>query len=325
MRRILKYSVIGTLVLLLVVVVFIGTSLFRTKAPVTVGTVEYGIRYKNNLELDLYFPTRKVFDASPVLFYIHGGAWVGGTKAAINFNRIHGAINTLRERGYTIIAPNYSVAGNNKMVFPECILDVYEAIEWTKKNAAVRGLDTTNLGLLGESAGAHIAMMIAFPDTILQPAKYRKTEFNYVIDVYGPNDLTDLYHSRAAERIDASIGKVLGIIGSDFSIKEYVIGFDPLKDSVRAGELLSRFSPINFVGQKKIPVLILHGNNDQIVPVQQSVILKRKLDALAISNEMHLLDSVDHNFKNASRLQQDSIQVWISEFVSRRYRKNLLV
>jgi acetyl esterase/lipase len=319
--RILKYSAIGSFILLLGFAVIIARFLFFNKAPVTSGTIKYAIRYKNDLKLDLYLPTKKVFDASPVVFYIHGGAWIGGTKAAINFNRINGAVNTLRDRGYTIIAPDYSVAGNTKPVFPECILDLYEAIDWAKKNASLHGLDTTNLGLLGESAGAHIAMMIAFSDTTLRPVKYRRTGFNYLIDIFGPNDLTDIYHGATVERIDASLKKVSVIVGRDFSLKKYVIGFDPLKDSLKTIEMLNRFSPINHLGQMKIPVLIIHGKCDQIVPVFQSMNLKRKLDELAISNEIHLLDSVDHNFINATRKQQDSIQIWISDFVRKFYRK----
>ena len=139
----------------------------------------------------------------------------------------------MRQNGYTIIAPDYSVAGKTKAVFPESILDLYEAIAWTKKNASLYGLDTANLGLLGESAGAHIAMMIAFSDTALRPVKYRRTEFKYLVDIYGPNDLTEIYRGPAVERIDASIKKVSAMVGSDFSLKKYVIGFDPLEDSVK--------------------------------------------------------------------------------------------
>ena len=111
------------------------------------------------------------------------------------------------------------------------------------------------------------------------------------------------------------------LVESDFSLKKYVIGFDPLEDSVKTYELLNKFSPINHLGQMKIPVLIIHGKNDQVVPVEQSMILKNRLDELAISNEIHLLDNVDHNLINASRQQLDSTQVWISDFVTRYYRK----
>ena len=320
LKSFLKRTTIVVAVIALAIGVMITVFLFRNKAPILSGDVKRGIVYKNDLKLDIYLPTKTVFERSPILFYVHGGAWIRGSKAAINFNRFNGAVNTLRDKGYTIIAPDYSLAGKTKTVFPDCVLDLYDAIGWTKHNASVYNLDTTNLGIIGESAGAHIAMMAAFPKTTLIPGKYSKTDFNYLIDVYGPNDLTDLYRGRTVEEIDATLRKVSKIFGSEFNIKSYVFGFDPSKDSVRANDLLTRFSPINFIDQDKIPVLIIHGKRDQIVPVEQSIVLKRKMDELGIHNEIHLLDSVDHNFRKASREQLDSTQVWISDFVVSHYK-----
>ena len=318
MRSFFKYSVITTIIAVVTIAILIAAFLFQNKAPIISGKVEYGIEYKNDLSLDLYLPTKKVFDTSPVIFYIHGGAWIRGTKAAINFNRFNGAINTLRENGYTIVAPDYTVAGKTKSVFPECVLDIYEAVEWTKKSAEKYELDTTNMGLLGESAGAHIAMMVAFPDTTLQPEKYKKTKFNYLIDVYGPNDLADIYNGQTLKKIDSSLRRVSKIFGSEFNIKEHVFGFDPSKDSLRTKELLDKFSPINVVAQNKVPVLIIHGVKDQIVPVEQSVMLKKKLDELGIESEMHLMDGVDHNFLKATTAQMEEVQRWVEGFVGRK-------
>jgi acetyl esterase/lipase len=321
LRTIFKYTFIGLFVVLVILVMITTNFIFRRKAPIISGTVEYGVEYKNGLNLDVYRPTKNVFKASPVVFYIHGGAWIRGTKSAINFDRFNGAINTLREEGYTIICPDYSLAGKGKSVFPQCILDIYDAIDWAKKNAPVYDLDTANFGILGESAGAHIAMMIVFSETPLNADKHEKTKFNYLIDVYGPNNLTDIYHGQALERIEASMKKVSKIFGSEFNIKEYVFGFDPSKDSLRAKELLYKYSPINTLSENETPVLIIHGKKDQVVPAEQSLILKQKLDSLGIPNEMHLLDSVDHNFINATGKQKASLQKWVSDFVLKNYQK----
>lgn len=318
LKTYLKYAAIVLVVISLAAVAFATNFVYRSKAPVISGNVEYGIPYKDELKLDVYKPTRERFERSPVILYVHGGAWIGGTRSAINFNRYHGAINTLRSNGYTIICPDYSLAGETESVFPQCILDVYDAIEWTKDNAALYNLDTTNIGLFGESAGAHIAMMIAFSEKPLE-GKHAKTKFNYLVDVAGPNDLTDIYHGQALEKIDASVRRVSRIFGSEFNIKEYVFGFDPSQDSIRASQLMDTFSPINLVTENTTPMLIIHGKVDRIVPVTQSQNLKAKLDELQIKSEIHVLDSVDHNFIHATRAQMDSTQIWIADFVLRHY------
>ncbi|MEI9917435.1 MAG: prolyl oligopeptidase family serine peptidase [Bacteroidota bacterium] len=115
--------------------------------------------------------------------------------------------------------------------------------------------------------------------------------------------------------------KVSRIFGSEFNIKEYVFGFDPAKDSVRANELMKAYSPINVLAKNEMPVLIIHGTSDQIVPVEQSIILKQKLDSLGIPNEIHLMDSVDHNFRKATRGQKDTMQAWVSDFVVSKYNQ----
>lgn len=316
----LKYSTVALIVICLGAVTFAANFMYRSKAPVTVGNVEYGIVYKDNLKLDVYKPITQVFDKSPAVLYIHGGAWIGGTRSAINFNRYHGAINTLRQRGYTIICPDYSLAGEVESVFPQCILDVYDAIDWTKENAAHYNLDTTNLGLFGESAGAHIAMMIGFSEQPID-TRHRHTRFNYIVNIAGPNDLTDIYNGQTLEKIDNSVRKVSRIFGSEFNIKEYVFGFDPSQDSIRATRLMNTFSPINIVEQNRTPVLIIHGKADRIVPVAQSQNLKVRLDDIPVANEIHILDGVDHNFIQAERQQMDSTQIWISDFILKHYRK----
>src|SRR5687767_8410579 len=94
-RAIFQYTFIGLIVVLLVLVAVTTNFIFSRKAPIISGTVDYGIEYKEGLKLDLYRPTKNVFNTSPVVFYIHGGAWIRGTKAAINFDRFNGAVNTL--------------------------------------------------------------------------------------------------------------------------------------------------------------------------------------------------------------------------------------
>ncbi|MDF2454767.1 MAG: hypothetical protein K0R51_760 [Cytophagaceae bacterium] len=317
----LKYTLIIITALIVIAALCFTYFIFKNEAPITTGDIEFGVPYKNDQKLDIYHPTKKVYENSPVVFYIHGGAWITGNKITLNNGRFNGAANTLREKGYTIISPNYTLAEKQKSPFPDCILDIYEAVEWTKKHADLYHLDTLNMGLLGESAGAHIAMMLAFPDTTLAPHRYKKTNFNYLIDVYGPSDLEGIYHSGLIDQLDSTLNKLPPSIRAHFDLKQYVFGFDPSRDTLKVKDMFTSYSPVNFLNKNLMPVLIIHGKEDQIVPVDQSLSLHSKLDRLGVPNELHLLDHVNHGFINASKEQKEATQAWISNFVVKWYKK----
>lgn len=323
-QLILKYIGVSIITLSLTAVGVIGGYFYATNAPITNGKVNYNITYKANLELDLYTPTKKIFEKSPVIFYVHGGAWIIGDKFTINSNRFNGAIHNLREQGYTIICPNYTLGRKGKSPFPDCIVDVYDAVDWAKKNAGHYNLDMQNIGLLGESAGAQIAMMVAFSDHHLENKKNNKTRFNYLIDVYGPSDLSRMYEGPEIKKLNNRLNKFLNLAGKEINIEEYVFGFNPAEDRSRAKNLLENYSPVKFISKKNFPTLIIHGKEDQIVSVDQSVRLNLKMDSLGIVNEMHLIEGMDHSFRKATQIQKDTVQSLITDFVLKSYKhKNL--
>lgn len=287
--------------LLLIVPASITGYLFYTNAPITNGKVIYNISFKEELKLDFYAPTKRIFEKSPVIFYIHGGAWIIGSKFTINSNRFNGAINSLRENGYTIICPNYTLGEKGKSPFPNCIEDVYDAIDWAKKNAKRYNLDIKNIGLLGESAGAQIAMMIAFSNNSLDRKKYGETKFNLLIDVYGPSDLAAIYNGPEIKKLNNQLNKFLRLTNSSINLEDYVFGFDPAQDSIKAKNLIEKYSPVNSLSRNNFPTLIIHGKNDQIVSVEQSIVLKSKMDSLGIVNETHLIDGMDHSLRKATQ------------------------
>ena len=131
------------------------------EAPILMGDVIHHVAYKNNLTLDIYQPTDTVYAKNPVVVFFHGGAWIMGIKESININRFNDAINRLRQQGYAVISPEYTLADDGKSPFPDCIIDARDVLVWIKNNAEIYHFDLQNVGLFGESAGAHIALMTA--------------------------------------------------------------------------------------------------------------------------------------------------------------------
>lgn len=313
-----RYFFKVTLLLITLPVLWIVYSLFKNNAPITQGDFEYGVSYKKDKELDIYYPTKKVYDKAPVVFFIHGGAWLAGRKEAVNFNRFIGAFNNLREAGYAIVSPEYTLARDGKSPFPSCIIDAYDALEWVKNHGDSLSLDINNIGIMGESAGAHISMMMAFGNPEIVGLNYESTDFKYIIDVYGPNDMNALYHGPLMDTINTYISDLPTDIQDCINIPNKLFGFDPTQDSTKTKQFADKFSPILYISSNIPRILIIHGTADQIVNVNQSKNLKRQLDSLSIKHEFHLLDGVNHAFGDATEEQKSNVQDWIFGFITKK-------
>lgn len=290
---------------------------FKTnEAPILKGEIECSINYKKDLQLDVYLPTKKVYDKTPVLIYFHGGAWIVGSKISINNARFNKAFNELREKGYAIVSPDYTLGGYGHSPFHHCVPDAFDAVAWVEENMDTFQFDEKNIGVIGESAGGHLALMTAFADAENFESKV-EIPLQYVVDVYGPTDLHTLYQDQSF--IMDSIKKyTAGLpmkMQKRFDLNQYLFGFDPAKDTTKAQEIESKYSPINYIADKKIPTLIIHGDSDNIVPMTQSEILINQLERHDIPYEFHPLKGVDHAFRDATEAQKEKVQRWILEFV----------
>ncbi|MGL1885615.1 MAG: alpha/beta hydrolase [Reichenbachiella sp.] len=288
-------------------------------APILKGEVLHHIEYKHGLKLDIYLPLIDKYELSPTLIYFHGGAWIAGSKKVININRYNRAINQLRASGYTVVAADYTLARDGISPFPNCIVDGIDALKWVEDHAAMYKLDINNIGVFGESAGAHLSMMVAYADHELFTNSPSQSKLRYVIDVYGPNDLYQLYRAPNIDSLSKVLDKIPLNIGDKLQIASTLFGFDPAEDSIKTYNFAMLHSPITYLDEKAPPTLMIHGTLDRIVPIQQTFTIKSKMDSLKIENKFHPLQNTDHAFRGAIDQQKDSIQTWIIDFVLQHY------
>lgn len=320
MRKFFKTLLYLTLFLAIAIPAGIYYTLQDSDAPILKGELEYGLEYKPGLELDIYEPTRKVFDKTPLLIHYHGGAWITGSKISVNNDRFNGAFNTLRDQGYAILSPDYTLAEYGISPFPACLEDAYDVLQWIKAHGEDYNFDFNNIGIMGESAGGHLALMSAYHEQYQDTARDR-IRLNYVVDVYGPTSLYQLYVDQIPllDTIDAYTISLPDCIRENFDINQYLFGFDPAEDEQKSRAFADPFSPAMKVRADLPPTLMIHGVADQVVPVSQSEILKTQLDSFRVHNEFHVLEGVDHAFMDATEEQHTQIQDWISAFILKQY------
>lgn len=129
--------------------------------PVVKRNVPYGSGERKDAQqtLDLYAPA----DAkkSPVMIWIHGGAWQIGDK-----NRVEEKPKAFNDRGFLFVSVNYRL--HPATDYRGQAADVAQAIRWVREHAAEYGGDSERIFLMGHSAGAHLAALVAIDPRYLK-------------------------------------------------------------------------------------------------------------------------------------------------------------
>lgn len=199
---------------------------YRESEPARAG--QMGIAYPENAKSPL-----------PVVVCIHGGGWSKGDKDQMAWMAVRYA-----RRGYVGVTLSYRLT--NEAPMPACIIDVKEAIRSLKAMDDSLPIDRERIGVLGYSAGGHLALILGL--TPEHPAfKFgshpeEDSSVNCVVAISAPTDLKERYRRH---------GK---------------IHFDPNGGSI-SEDFIRLISPINHVHSKQVPILLMHGDNDPLVPL----------------------------------------------------------
>lgn len=221
---------------------------------------------------DLYLPPAKFDKARPAIVIIHGGGWVGGIKDAKREINIG---TTMANEGYVCLSIDYKLANEkeSKPAWPQNLHDCKTAVRWLRANAGKYNIDADNIGVIGGSAGGHLAAMVGVTqakDGLDPEGPYgeHSCAVKCVVDLYGPND-----PGRWRDRV-----AVLG------------------KTRAEAPELYKQFSVLTHLDKEDPPFLIMHGTADKTVPVEQSTILAEALTKLGVENHLEIIEGAPHTF-----------------------------
>ncbi len=134
-------------------------------------------------KLDLYLPRDK--KDFPVLIFVHGGSWRTGDRS------IYGALgDRFAREGIAVAIPSYRLMPRNP--HPAQIEDLAAAFNWVYRNIAQRGGDPARIYLLGHSAGAHLAALLALDENYLGKFDLPRSSIRGVISISGIYDVSKL-------------------------------------------------------------------------------------------------------------------------------------
>jgi acetyl esterase/lipase len=230
---------------------------FIANAPVSFGSfrrlndVAYG--QDSRQHLDVFSP--KNADNLPIVVFFYGGSWTTGRKSQYAFV---GA--SLAARGYVTVIPDYRLYPQAR--FPQFIDDGASAVAWVQQHAREMGGDATRIVLMGHSAGAHLAAMLALNDAYLEGAGASPRSIVGLVGLSGPYALvpdTDTLHAIFASPCTAD-----------------------------------DWQPVRFASVHAPPTLLLHGLVDNVVSVAHAEELRAALLSKGVQVETHLYPRRGH-------------------------------
>jgi acetyl esterase/lipase len=232
----------------------------------------YGPNERN--DLDLFLPKDDGKSLRPAVIVIHGGAWRGGDKKDMRI-----LAEPLAQRGYVVAAINYRLAP--KWSYPAQLDDCQRAVRWLRKNAKEFRVDPKRFGAAGASAGGHLALLLGtreVRDDSDPDLKGISSKVQCVLSIFGPTDFTDERY------IQASRNPVAGRALVDFLGKPYN----------EAPEVWKEASPIHHVSPDDAPTFIIHGDQDLLVPLDQSVKFAEALKKVGIEVQLVVIKGMGH-------------------------------
>lgn len=212
--------------------------------------------------LDMYLPKNRT-ESTKVVLLVHGGFWTAGDKSDLSLY-----VKTFQNSGYAVVNVNYTLAdGSPTNIHPAQINDITKAINFVSSKSAEWHISPNKFGLIGVSAGAHLALLYTYAYNMDDKVKT-------VVSIAGPTNFTDARNQSEVQR--SIIANFLG------------------KTQQQDPALYVAASPITHVSAISKSTLMIHGKEDLIVPYQQASELKAKLDLFNVPNELDVVDGAGH-------------------------------
>lgn len=237
--------------------------------------LEYVANGHERHKLDLFVP-EKAGGPLPLIIWVHGGGWQNGSKEGCPPLRAG-----YTERGYAVASINYRLSGH--AVFPAQIEDCKAAIRWLRAHAQEYHLDPQRFGVWGSSAGGHLVALLGTSGEVREFDKGahldQSSRVQAVCDYYGPTDFTVFVTTPGYEghaRAEAPEGKLIG--GAVLENKDKA----------------ARVNPVTFVSKDDPSFLIVHGDEDRTVPINQSQLLFVALKKAGVSAHFHTIKGAGH-------------------------------
>jgi acetyl esterase/lipase len=229
-------------------------------------------------QLDLYLPDQG--EKHPLIIWVHGGAFRVGSKEG---NENDPVPTHYVAQGYAVASLNYRLSQH--AIFPAQIQDCKAAVRWLRAHAAQYKLDPNRFAAWGPSAGGHLVAMLGTTGHVTEFEVGEHLDLSSrvqcVVDYFGPTDFLRMDTQRPPD----------GMIHDTPDSPESQLVGGPIQENP---EKTARANPITYVTADAPPFLVVHGNQDPLVPYQQSVLLVNALIVAGVDVTFYTVIGAGH-------------------------------
>jgi len=240
------------------------------------GTLSQDVEFARvgdvSLTLDAFVPAGK--GPFPTCIIVHGGGYTKGDKTSY----VKPLFAPLSQAGFAWFSINYRLAPAHR--WPACVEDVRAAIAWVKAHADQYHVDVNRIALIGESAGAHLAAFAVVGGP-------KESQVAAVVPFYGAFDRE--LQTRHFNRLGASTIALFGVT--------------ELNDETWRLLRESSVNPLLHSGLP--PFLLIHGDQDQQVPLKQSIQFQKQMKELGNDCELIVIPGGGHGMGSWRKLDSD--------------------
>ena len=260
------------------------------------------------IHADVYLADRESKkEKLPAILFIHGGGLILGHRKAIVPNHIQ----ALNEAGFHFISIDYRLAPETKLA--GILEDIQDAWHWLHGNAEPFGIDPARVAVMGHSAGAFLTLTCGTrlnprPAALVSLAGYGKlrheafsTPSEHYLTAHAPANEDEARQMVGSEAIASggrndSIQRFTGRGLYYLFCRQQGIWLSEVSGYSSNDEALAQFEPVHNISAEYPPTMLLHGDPDTDIPVEQSILMAQELTRQGVANKLIRNPNWSHAF-----------------------------
>ena len=253
----------------------------------------YGRVQDVDLKLDMAMPAEGK-PTCPALIFFHGGGWQQGDKS-----HMHRWLKKFASSGYVAVSVGYRFAPAFK--WPSQVEDAKTAVRFLRANAQQFNIDPDRIGVMGESAGGYLALMLGFTDStdsLEGEGGYQSysSRVQAVVSFFSATDFSGRTWQLSPE-LEAEIQRYY-----NKSLPQVIADFTGTNDT--DDPLLKKISVLPYVDKNDPPVLMFHGDSDPYSPIERAQKFEQALTQANVSHELIIVKGGGHGW--TGELQEET-------------------